>query len=216
MSEKPLAATVDETKPCRVCGEKIKKIARVCIHCNNYQDWRADLNISSTVLSLLVALFGVLTVALPAIKNFVTPNKSSLSFSFQGIYGDTIGILASNNGNRPGTVRSPIEVLIVDTAGKLRFELNLLNSDSGAYVVEPSKSILLNLRPPWGSLVFTDNDKAVLKVVEGSPIAAACTFLVTNTEFNSQPAQAPIATDCRELPGLFANIELNIKRDTNH
>jgi hypothetical protein len=73
--------TSDDTKPCKVCGEAIKKVARICIHCNNYQDWRAEVNVSSTVLALLVALASVLSWAVPVITTALTPKNSDLIFS---------------------------------------------------------------------------------------------------------------------------------------
>lgn len=74
----------DDTKPCRVCGESIKEVARVCYHCGNYQDWRGENAVGSSVLSLLVALFDVLTVAVPVIVDSLTTKNSALSFVFQG------------------------------------------------------------------------------------------------------------------------------------
>ena len=79
---KPPAA--NDMKACKVCAEEIKKAARICIKCNSYQDWRANLSVSNTVLALLVALISVLTAAVPALKQTFTPKNSSISVTFQG------------------------------------------------------------------------------------------------------------------------------------
>jgi hypothetical protein len=78
-------ATVSDAKPCKVCGEAIKRSARKCIHCDSYQDWHANIGMSTTVLSLLVALVAVLTPAVPVMKTTFSSKNSSLSFSLQGV-----------------------------------------------------------------------------------------------------------------------------------
>src|SRR5215467_12617372 len=85
-----------EIKSCKVCGEDIKKEARKCTHCDSYQDWRANVGFSNTVLSLLVALCSVLTVAVPVILDTVTPKNSDLRFAYHGISDHSITVLVTN------------------------------------------------------------------------------------------------------------------------
>src|SRR5258708_30177036 len=51
---------------CVTCREKIERGAKICIRCNQFQDWRRFFGLSSTILSLLVALVSVLSIAIPA------------------------------------------------------------------------------------------------------------------------------------------------------
>src|SRR6202011_3223123 len=46
----------DETKRCRVCGERIWLGARKCTHCNTDFTWRRYLAFSNTTLALITAL----------------------------------------------------------------------------------------------------------------------------------------------------------------
>jgi hypothetical protein len=68
-------------KLCATCGLDIPSVARVCTHCDAYQDWRRHLSFSSTILSLLIALFSVLTVLIPVLKDHVREKKSELAVS---------------------------------------------------------------------------------------------------------------------------------------
>lgn len=107
MSEAHVGPLPEGMKHCRICAEPINKRAMKCIHCQSEQSlWRQRMGLSSTVLALLIALISVTTAALPAIKDFLTPKNSSLSFSYTGATEDYIGVLVSNSGIRPGTLKS--------------------------------------------------------------------------------------------------------------
>ncbi len=75
---------VSSKKLCRICCEPIAAGARKCIHCDSFQDWRGNLGVSATVLSLLVALVSVLTASAPILTKTLTPERSDLAFAFQG------------------------------------------------------------------------------------------------------------------------------------
>jgi hypothetical protein len=100
MSEAAVPMPVGNTKPCKVCGEAIKKVAPVCIHCNNYQYWRAHLNVSGKVLALLIALFAVFGVVVPIFTTAITPENSKLFFFYLGADAHSISLLATNSGIR--------------------------------------------------------------------------------------------------------------------
>jgi hypothetical protein len=186
MSEISAIESAEETKACKVCAEPIKKAARVCTHCNNYQDWRAELNLSSTMLSLLVALFSILTVALPAIKKYMTSDNSNLSFYYQGTNTNAVSVLVANNGNRPGTVRYPITLNIKmrDTAPGQTFSVPLSMSvtSSNAIIVQGGKSVLLDLKgTPRADLV--DTLTTVLGPL-GRSFFAECNVSLSETNFD--------------------------------
>ncbi|WP_153006325.1 hypothetical protein [Sphingomonas sanguinis] len=87
---------------CNQCRERIPIGAVLCSHCNSYQDWRGYLPISSTALALLIALFGVGSAALPAITTAVQGHNSEIHLSSPVLSGETLFLVASNYGDRPG------------------------------------------------------------------------------------------------------------------
>jgi hypothetical protein len=146
MSKVPGLKASQPTKPCKVCAEPIKQAARICNQCKSYQDWRANINVSSTVLSLLVALVTVLTAAVPAIKSALTPEDSQLSFVFQDASFDSIGILVSNSGIRPGAVGGGQFLLTGDPLIWSFIELSIVGRPNGSsFIIDPGTSKLLEL-----------------------------------------------------------------------
>ena len=99
---------------------------------------------SSTVLSLLVALVSVLTVAVPVLKNAFTPANSSIKVIFQGADSKTLSLFVTNQGTRPGAVRNPVGTLYVGL-NMVALTVKPLNSFVPPTVIEPDKSVLLNL-----------------------------------------------------------------------
>jgi hypothetical protein len=151
-SSNPLKATMDDTnpalpelpsqnttKPCKVCGEEIKLSAKKCIHCDTFQDWRSSLSFSTTVLSLLVALVSVLTAAIPVLNKEFTGKYSSLNFSYQSASQKYIFILASNTGNRPGTIRGGTLSI-----GDLNLPLGVGDVDiNSVFIIDENKNVLV-------------------------------------------------------------------------
>ncbi len=133
------------TKPCRVCGEDIKLAARKCIHCDSWQDWRGDVGVSTTILSLLIALFSVTTALLPAVDDYMRPDDSSFKFSFQRVSESGFSIFVSNEGKMPGTV-GPAVIYLSDKSGfvgKIHFRM-LGMGERAAIAVQPKSTMLLN------------------------------------------------------------------------
>ncbi len=93
-----------DKKPCRICGEDINISARKCIHCNSFQDWHVYLGMSTSVLSLLVALVSVVALSVPVIKDAIQPKNSQVTLKFQYYNRDAINLIVSNPGNRPGGI----------------------------------------------------------------------------------------------------------------
>jgi predicted nucleic acid-binding Zn ribbon protein len=93
------------TKHCRVCAEPINQQAQKCIHCQGDQGgWRRRLGLSTTVLSMLVALISVLTALIPVLKDAFTPLNSNLYWSLQGLDDKSLSVLVANQGVRAGSV----------------------------------------------------------------------------------------------------------------
>jgi hypothetical protein len=95
---------------CITCREKIERGAKICIRCNQFQDWRRFFGLSSTILSLLVALVSVLSIAIPAVLNVRPPQKSDIHCSLLewNAEGGNFKLAVSNKGNRAAVVKGPM------------------------------------------------------------------------------------------------------------
>jgi hypothetical protein len=91
-----------------MCRKEIPSGAKICTECNCYQDWRRYFGVSGTILSLFVALFSVLAVALPVIWNTLTPNRSEVQCNLLNWSENTgeVTIIVSNKGNRPAVLKA--------------------------------------------------------------------------------------------------------------
>lgn len=210
MSENATAPTAGDTKSCKVCGETIKKMARVCGHCNNYQDWRRDLTFSGTVLSLLVALFSVLTVGLPVITGLMTPKDSNLSFSFQGVVSnrpatglpkEMITVLAANNGIRPGTVREGMIEIYKEDNSFLWIKLYMPIVVGDVIIIEPGKSTLLN----FAAKTMSDADEKTLEDAVHKP-GSRCMFAITVTNFIGTVTSGTLDLNCGDIVDFVQSI----------
>src|SRR4029450_9517847 len=103
MTSAHLNNPVPSTSPCEVCREPIRLKAKKCIHCDSFQDWRRYLNMSSTVLALLVALGTVSSAALPGLVAIFTPSFSSVSVVERGFKGNQLEFQLHNAGTKEAT-----------------------------------------------------------------------------------------------------------------
>jgi hypothetical protein len=128
------------TKRCIVCFEPINVQARRCIHCQSDQlSTLRRLGLSTTVLSLLVALVSVLSFAVPVITAALTPSNSDLVASFQAADGVRLDVIVSNKGTRPGTVRGA-EITFPENQ---TIHLNIINQESFGRNVKAGDSVLI-------------------------------------------------------------------------
>ena len=95
-----------EMSRCFLCRKPIPREAKICTECNSYQDWRKYFGVSSTVLSLLVALVSVLTVAVPVIRNALTPDRSDVRCSLLEWNPSGVTLVVSNRGVRPAVLKN--------------------------------------------------------------------------------------------------------------
>ena len=103
---------------CKICKENICRNAVICPHCKNFQNWRRHLGLSSTFLSILLALISVLTVFITVASNSMTKNDSGIHasvFSWQRAFFNKQGemtqvlvtdIFVTNNGKKPGAIKA--------------------------------------------------------------------------------------------------------------
>ena len=141
----------EATRTCRTCGEEIKPLARKCIHCGSYQDFRSYLSAAIiTVLSLIVALVSLVITATPLISKAVKGESSNFSFSIQSPTDKAIPIFISNSGTRPGTVwRVELTLARQDSVRWEEHELKVVGEQvQWPLLVEPGTSRLFNFSYP--------------------------------------------------------------------
>ena len=146
---------------CKICKEDIHCDAIICTHCNSFQNWRRHLGISSSFLSILIALISVLTVFVTVVSNSTIKNDSDIDASivnwqraFMVYEGKMVQILVANifvtnSGKKPGAIKS-ISVKGDSENGFRHFQDQIIeikdkysNLGVDPQIVEPSKTLLL-------------------------------------------------------------------------
>ena len=119
----------NESVPCLVCREAIRKGAKKCIHCDSYQGRLSHrLSLSSTMLSLLVALVSVSAFAIPIIHKTLNPG-ADIRATVVGSQENFMQIVVTNVGTQPGTfqwaaIKRPNDDIKKGVKGALHFRLN--------------------------------------------------------------------------------------------
>ncbi len=148
-------------KKCKICKENISRNVVVCPHCNSFQNWRRHLGLSSTFLSILLALISVLTVFITVASNSMTKNDSDIDasvVSWQRVFfnkqGEMAQVLATdifvtNNGKKPGAIKAiSVKGSNEDEFRYFQSEIQKTNGQYSNYgvdpkIVEPGNTLLL-------------------------------------------------------------------------
>lgn len=92
---------------CRMCKSEIAEGAKKCIHCDSYQNYRRFFAISTTTVSLLIALISVATLFASSIDEFTTRPGNA-----EAVVGQAdrqyLAILASNSGETAVAAREGV------------------------------------------------------------------------------------------------------------
>ncbi len=92
---------------CKVCKNIIQKDSKKCPTCNSFQDYRRYVNISSNILSLLVALITVLSFGIPYCNSMVKEKNSQIeAYIINERKTNDLKIYCVNEGKRPGLVHT--------------------------------------------------------------------------------------------------------------
>ncbi len=83
---------------CRTCCEEIADGAKKCTHCGSFQNYRRFFTISSTALSLLIALLSVSGLVLPNLIDAMKHPEAEVTFTIAHADSDRIWVLAKNAG----------------------------------------------------------------------------------------------------------------------
>lgn len=156
-----MTTLVDDFKVCDKCKEKIHKDAVICIHCKSYQNWRRHLGLSSTFLSLLLALISVSTVFVTVLSSATVKNDSDINASiinWQRTYFNDRGKLTqvliaeffvTNSGKKPGALKS-LSIKGADEekfeylrSGELESTSKYSHKEIKTQIIEPGKTLLL-------------------------------------------------------------------------
>jgi predicted nucleic acid-binding Zn ribbon protein len=96
--------------PCVKCGRLIDKKASVCSNCQALQHWRRSFSLSTTVLSLLIALIAVMSPAITA-YNYLRDYHSRTSFIVTDFGDKTISVYVWNTGSKPSALSRSLLIL---------------------------------------------------------------------------------------------------------
>lgn len=91
---------MEEDKHCWACLQPIKSAQRYCLECKSWQNWRRHLNLSTSTLSLIVALLAVTSTLIPLLR--VEASAAYLILSGEKSIGASkvkLAIFAKNVGN---------------------------------------------------------------------------------------------------------------------
>ncbi len=172
-------------KQCTLCAQDIPLKARKCFHCDGYQGSLIFLNLSVPVLSLLLALVSILSIAMPALFGFFTEPRSDIGVSFQFFKEGEAHMIVTNAGERPGTVS---EAYFDYGEEKERYRLVLQNESQ---FIEPGQSKLIRFGIPC-----EDNDVAWVQYAENArwserPLASTDRLTVVAVEFDGKKTSHP-------------------------
>ena len=98
------APAAGPTKPCRVCALPIPAAARKCTECDSFQDWRGGFSVSTTMLSLIIAVVTSTAAAIPAIRDATALQDSDISIRYLSRNRDFLSFAAVNQGTKAGFV----------------------------------------------------------------------------------------------------------------
>jgi hypothetical protein len=178
------------TKRCLICAEPINLASRKCVHCGADQNaLRQRLGVSTSFLSMSVALVSVLGVVVPLLIQSATPDNSHLTFSLQYATETELFVIVSNQGREPGTVS------LADLRVKDGKTIHLRSSERApVLIVEPKKTDLLHFHK------FTFEGQRVKPdfSFEAEP-TQTCVLSLEVTSFRGEHLKPKVERPCREF-----------------
>ena len=106
-------SSAHDSKRCVSCLESMVPGATKCPHCGSFQNWRRYLNLSTVMLSLLIALISVSTVGISIFKEVIIPKRAKLNVLILDKDGDlSFQLIVNNTGNAPGLIGIMIRPMV--------------------------------------------------------------------------------------------------------
>ncbi|MBV1959276.1 MAG: hypothetical protein KUG53_00955 [Pseudomonadales bacterium] len=157
---------------CRICMSEIEDGALKCIHCGGFQDWRGGINLSQSVLALIIALVSILSVTAPPVLAWYKGTSSNIDVKWVNVQDTYFGFVAVNSGNAPGIL--PRGTLFLTDKEGVTTEYNLEPSLQSVVIPkEEAISTTLRIRVSdfhrfiqWTSSREFEGAKMVLYVIE--------------------------------------------------
>lgn len=94
-----------DMKHCSSCAKHIPALAKKCSECGDYQDYRSYVPIGSNVLSIILAIFSVMTVLYTHLIYSLDLANSELYLELITCEQESCRLQASNFGSKPAAVR---------------------------------------------------------------------------------------------------------------
>lgn len=142
-SQGALAKPATKMCVCVHCHSNIPLRAPRCVKCGGYQNWRRHLNFSGVVLSLLVALFSVAGLTVPAIVDAIRGTRSILQVEPSFVTDQIAYFHFSNKGGAPGLIESLR--FVVDTY-EIEFDIDQLDQDGDERLLRANYSGVLHAK----------------------------------------------------------------------
>lgn len=121
-----------ERSTCIVCKEEIIKDAKICIHCNNPQNWKRHIKFSSTILTLLISLLAIITSTFAILKT-IPPSKKGeivqMGWASSNPYSPRFW--AINNGDEVGVLNTRAQFIVTDSNKEVKTYDAISHPDDG-------------------------------------------------------------------------------------
>ena len=127
---------------CTFCKNVINPEAVKCPKCGSFQNWRKNINLSTTLVSLLIALISVTGIVVPILWQALTPSRSQVSVEHAFVTDNFAYLYLANSGSRPAlieTIKLRIGNYIVG------FPPNRIGQTDDQRVVLPLETAILRL-----------------------------------------------------------------------
>ncbi|MEA3009866.1 MAG: hypothetical protein QOJ91_1558 [Sphingomonadales bacterium] len=173
------------TKACRICAHAIPSAAVKCTVCDSYQNWLGKVHLSTTTLSLLVALVATSATAIPIIGNLTKVDDSEMYVRFWSASEESLVLVAVNTGTRPGFIAGGH---IMDSHEN---GIPLIPAVTKFNLISPGKAELIRFKLPNKRLF-----KAFLDHVD---IAGDCDLNIQVMNFRSDRAWQTSTFKCLDL-----------------
>jgi len=187
--ETSIVKTLEHIK-CVVCKEEIIFEAKKCIHCDSFQDWRRHFQFNVVVLSLLVALFSVVTTSVPVIQSVVLP-QAAMRFSFLHFRSGNIMIVATNTGRRAAVLNKAIMSMETRVNSSRRQVSLAVRGEAGKkeIIIDPDKWTVLAL-----SSVNPEDSFSLLEPAD----YRNCQIEFSTLDLNHKSTSTAIDVDCKK------------------
>lgn len=184
------------TKPCQMCAEPIQLDAKICKHCDAFQDWRAWISTSQATLALIIALISVIGSAGPGLFKAIRGENSQLTGVFQSFVNRKAIFIVTNTGTRPGSVADAHVFITSDneTVGGASLEIPLLAEKASDHLIPASNST---------ALILGSAEESTQEVIRGftNPDLPPrlCSLNIKLIEFSGEIKRQSSILSCRKL-----------------